>query len=272
LKINIQKTLEFKKNIQKSILDISLVAGAKSAHIGGALSSVDLFSVLLNGIANFNSSNFKEDSRDRIILSKGHACLVLYASLIELGIIKKNQLKNFEGDNSDFAGHPIRNKNFGIEFSSGSLGMGLSYAVGLSIAFKRKKMNNKVFAIIGDGECNEGVVWEAIMSINHFNLNNLIILVDKNNFQQTGSINDIMKNESLARKFNSFGINSVEIDGHDHKIIFEKLKESISSQKPSAIIAKTTKGHGFKLFENNNNWHHAILTSEIYKKLIEEIN
>ena len=180
-------------------------------------------------------------------------------------------LKNFEGDNSDFAGHPIRNLNLGIEFSSGSLGMGLSYAVGLSIAFKRKKMNNKVFVIIGDGECNEGVIWEAIMSINHFNLNNLIILVDNNNFQQTGSVNYIMKNESLANKFNSFGIISEEIDGHNHEIIFEKLKAAIESQKPTAIIAKTTKGHGFKLFENNNNWHHAILTSENYKKLIKEI-
>jgi len=268
--VNIKKVKTFARNIRKNIISTAYKAGVKSAHIGGALSSADIMAVLYSEILNLKKKNNLNDDRDRFILSKGHGCLALYAALAEKKIIKKKDLETFESDGSNLLGHPIINKLSGIEFSTGSLGMGLALGVGVAIAAKKRKKKYKTFVILGDGECNEGSVWESVLCASHFKLDNINIIVDRNNFQQTGKNFNIMDLKNLPNKFKSFGCEVAEIDGHNIKEIHKfLLKKNIN--KPKAIIANTVKGKGIKLFENDNNWHHSIITKQIYKNIQKEL-
>ena len=211
------------------------------------------------------------EKRDRFILSKGHACLAYYAALCEKGFIKKDELKTFEKDNSNLLGHPVLNQKIGIDFSNGSLGMGLSLGIGLSIASKKRGQDIKIYVIVGDGECNEGSVWEAAMAAPNLNLDNLYVIVDKNNFQQTGSNKEIMNTENLREKWNSFGWCTSEIDGHNIEEIIDNFKKINNKKKPKAIIANTIKGKGFSFSEDNNDWHHSVLTKKMYDQAIQEL-
>ena len=269
--MNILNLKSFSKKIRKNIIFTAFKAGAKSAHIGGALSIADLIAVLYFAIIKLKKTKSLDDKRDRFILSKGHACLALYSALVEKKILKKKDLENFEGDGSELLGHPIIKKNKGIEFSTGSLGMGLSLGIGVALAKKKKKQKFRVFVILGDGECNEGSVWESIMSAAHFKLDNLVIIVDKNNYQQTGENSSIMDLKNLKEKFLSFGCDTIEINGHNHKQIYNCLKKKNKKSQPKVIVANTIKGKGFKLFENNNNWHHSIITKKIYKEILKDL-
>ena len=266
----LEEIKNFSKRIRKHILDMALHAGASSSHFGGALSIVEIISTLFSYQMNLNEKNKYSETRDRFILSKGHACLAYYAALCEIGFIKKDELKTFEKNNSNLLGHPVANKELGIEFSNGSLGMGLSLGIGLALAFKKKKKNNNVFVILGDGECNEGSVWEAMMAAPHFKLDNLYTFIDRNNFQQTGSNNEIMSLDNLKGKLISFGWNTIEIDGHNINEISNALNVN-DKNKPTAIIANTIKGKGFSFSENNNSWHHAVLTKSTYEKALTEL-
>ena len=261
---------KFANSVRKNILFGAYSAGSHSAHIGGAMSVVDILSAVYC-LANFDSSLVGKPSRDRIILSKGHACLALYGCLIEKGVIKRSDLKNFETSKSYLFGHPVMNKKKGIEFSTGSLGMGLSLGVGVAIAAKNNNQNYKTFVVQGDGECNEGSVWEAAMIANQKKLNNLIVLIDRNNFQQTGTSDDILNLNNLKDKWNSFGWETQEIDGHNLNEIRQALKFDISN-RPKAIIANTIKGKGLKIAENNNNWHHTVLTAKDYEKALSDLD
>mgnify|MGYP003953192917 CR=1 FL=1 len=266
------KVNNFSKNLKKNILDMALEAGSSSSHFGGALSIVDLISYLFSYKMRIKRDDPTWKDRDRFILSKGHACLAYYAALCEIGYIKKNELKTFEKDGSNLLGHPVINRELGIDFSNGSLGMGLSIGIGVSLAIKKRSKNNSVFVILGDGECNEGSVWEAAMAAPNLGTNNLYAIIDKNNFQQTGSNQEIMSCDNLNDKWKSFGWHTAEVDGHDiNKIhnIFESLTEVT---KPKAIIANTIKGKGFSFSENNNDWHHAVLTKNFYEKAKKELN
>ena len=260
----------FSKSIRKHILNMALHAGASSSHFGGALSIVEIVSTLFSYQMNLNEKNKYSETRDRFILSKGHACLAYYAALCEIGFIKKEELKTFEKNDSNLLGHPVANKELGIEFSNGSLGMGLSLGIGLCISSKKKKSNFKVYVILGDGECNEGSVWEAMMAASHFKLDNLYTFIDRNNFQQTGSNNEIMSLVNLKAKLISFGWNTIEIDGHNINEISNALNLN-DKNKPTAIIANTVKGKGFSFSENNNSWHHAVLTKSTYEKALTEL-
>ncbi len=260
---------KFSKDLRKKILHTAFLAGSASAHIGGALSIADLISVLFkHQLKNLNNIQ----NRDRFILSKGHACLAYYCALNLIGKISDEELNTFEKDNSNLAGHPVKNTDIGIDFSNGSLGMGLSLGIGLAIASIKKKDEFNVYVILGDGECNEGSVWEAAMSAPKFKLKNLYAVIDKNNFQQTGSNNEIMDLGNLTDKWKSFGWDVNEIDGHDINKIKNYFDDPSSLDKPKLIIANTIKGKGFSLTENNNEWHHAILTEKKYKEAIEEID
>jgi len=263
-KLNIKRKL-----IIKNILKIAVEGGSSAAHLGGALSSVDVVTCLFFSIMNYHKDNYTSENRDRFILSKGHACLVLYSALLEKKIISWDQVKEFEKDNSNFPGHPVKNEEIGIEFSTGSLGMGIGLSIGVALGLRKKKLNNKIFVLLGDGECNEGSVWEALLTISHHNLKNIILVVDKNNFQQTGKTQDIISNSNLLEKFQSFGIFTKEIDGHSLKEINKTFLELLNSDTPSAIIANTIKGHGIKQFENDNKWHHSILTQEMYEECVK---
>jgi len=266
----LEEIKNFSKRIRKHILDMALHAGASSSHFGGALSIVEIISTLFSYQMNLNEKNKYSETRDRFILSKGHACLAYYAALCEIGFIKKDELKTFEKNNSNLLGHPVANKELGIEFSNGSLGMGLSLGIGLCISSKKKNNNFKVYTILGDGECNEGSVWEAMMAAPHFKLDNLYTFIDRNNFQQTGSNNEIMSLDNLKGKLISFGWNTIEIDGHNINEISNALNVN-DKNKPTAIIANTIKGKGFSFSENNNSWHHAVLTKSTYEKALTEL-
>lgn len=269
--MNLEELTFKKKKLIKNILKIAVEGGSSAAHLGGALSSVDIITSLFFSIMNYNLNNYNNEKRDRFILSKGHACLVLYSALLEKKIINWDQVSKFEKDNSDFPGHPVKNLDIGIEFSTGSLGMGIGLAIGVALGLRQKKHTNKIFVLLGDGECNEGSVWEGLMTINHHKLKNITIIVDKNNFQQTGKTEEIITNSNLKEKFKSFGINTKEIDGHSLKEINSAFLNSIKSDEPSAIIANTIKGHGVKLFENDNKWHHSILTKELYDECLRNL-
>ncbi|MDC0875789.1 transketolase [Candidatus Pelagibacter sp.] len=268
---NINKIIKFKKNLTKNILEMALNAGANSSHFGGALSIADIISTLFAYKMKFEKNNPKSENRDRFILSKGHACLAYYAALCEIGFIKKDDLKTFEENDSNLLGHPVRNMELGIEFSNGSLGMGLSLAIGVALALKKKNKKNNIFVIMGDGECNEGSVWEALMAAPNFNLGNITLIIDRNNFQQTGNNKSIMDLGNLKNKVESFGWNTTEIDGHNINKIYDYFKNIDNNNKPNALIANTIKGKGFSFSENNNSWHHSILTKDLYDKALSEM-
>lgn len=267
----ISKIKNFSKNIRKKILKMALTAGVNSAHIGGALSITDIISVLFGYKMNLKKIGDKDwDKRDRFILSKGHACLVYYAAMNEVGLLSDNELETFEKDNSNLAGHPVKNKDLGIDFSNGSLGMGLSLGIGLAISSIKRKNSNNIFVILGDGECNEGSIWEVALSAPKFNLDNLCVILDRNNFQQTGSGKEILDLDSLNEKWRSFNWEVIEIDGHNYSDIFNALIKK--SSKPKIIIANTIKGKGFSFSEDNNDWHHKILTKNQYEEALEELD
>ena len=270
-KQKINNIFVLKKALLRNIIDAAYFAGASSAHIGGALSSVDIVSTLFSEFIKINKENFEKTERDYFILSKGHACLVYYAVLAEIGFFSKDQLKLFEKTDSFLLGHPVLNKKYGIEFSTGSLGMGLSIGVGVALALKKKKTDNKVYVLVGDGECNEGSIWESVMSASHFNLDNLTIIIDKNNLQQTGKNIDIMNLGDLKSKLSSFGCETFSVNGHSTKELFDVFSSKNKTTKPKAIVANTIKGKGLSFAENNNEFHHTVLTKSLYDKALEEI-
>ncbi len=259
---------EFIKKVRINILKFSLAAGSDSAHIGGALSCADIMGVLYKKYIKIVESGL--DKRDRFILSKGHACLALYSCLVELGLIKPEEIQTFEKNESRLLGHPVINKEIGIEFSTGSLGMGLSLGIGVALSFKNKKKENNVYVLLGDGECNEGSIWESAMSAVNFNLDNLTCIIDNNGFQQTGTNEQIMKNSNIAEKWKSFNWDVYEIDGHNINEIDNAL--SIVSNKPKLIVAKTIKGKGLKIAEENNAWHHSMISKQQYEDGVKDLN
>ena len=265
----ILKIKKLGKQIRSNILKMSLVAGASSSHFGGALSTVEILATLYNSVLKFDVKNPLWKDRDRFILSKGHGCLGFYSVLCEMGYFKKEDLNLFEQNGSFLLGHPVINKKKGIEFSNGSLGMGLSLGIGVAIAAKKNNSDYKVFVLLGDGECNEGSVWEAAMSASHFKLNNLTAIVDNNSLQQTGSNEEIMSSSNLSEKWKSFNWDVHEIDGHNIENILETLK--LTSKGPKLIIAKTIKGKGFSFSENNNDWHHNIMSKKQYEEALLEL-
>ena len=266
----ISKIKQLAKQIKKNILDMSLVAAERSAHFGGALSTVEILATLYNSVLKFDSSNPLWEDRDRFILSKGHGCLGIYSTLCEMGYFKKADLNLFEQNGSFLLGHPVINKKKGIEFSTGSLGMGLSLGVGVAIAAKKNKKNYKVFVLMGDGECNEGSIWEASMSAAHFKLDNITAIIDNNTLQQTGSNEEIMSSIDLGSKWRSFNWDVIEIDGHNIEQILKAFNHV--SDRPKLILAKTLKGKGFRFAENNNDWHHKIMTKKQYEEALIELD
>lgn len=260
------------KRMRKTALDVALGAGGKSAHIGGALSIVDITATLFGAVMRLDPKNPEWPDRDRFILSKGHGVLGYYTALAEAGFIPMDELMKFEETGSYLLGHPVMNRPKGIEFSNGSLGMGLSLGIGVSISARRRNQDFRVFVVMGDGECNEGSVWEAAMAAAHFKLKNLVAIIDRNNLQQTGTNADIMSIGDVAAKFTSFGWRVIELNGHDAGALFDALNPRNTTDQPLAIVAHTVKGKGFSFTENNNDWHHAVLTRSQFDTAMQELN
>ena len=270
-KLKVKNTKLDNRSIYLRKLILKGLAGGKRGHIGSSMSLVEILRVLYDHVLKYNPKKINLEERDRFILSKGHGCLAYYSVLINEGFIDNKELISFEKSGSDLMGHTIINKNKGIEFSTGSLAMGLSIGVGLAIAKKIKKTKNKVYVVIGDGECNEGAIWESAMSAYKYNLDNLVVILDKNNFQQTGSTKEIMDTFNLENKWQSFGWDVITIDGHNHQEIFNELKKDNKKDIPKILIANTIKGKGISLFENNNQWHHSVVSKKIFDEAIQEL-
>ena len=267
----LSSTNNMANRMRRSILEVALEAGALSSHLGGGLSFVDISAALFGHVMKYDTDKPEWEQRDRFILSKGHGVLGYYSALYDIGVITKEELLSFEKSGSFLLGHPVKNRAKGIEFSNGSLGMGLSLGIGVALANRIKKRKCISYVILGDGECNEGSVWEAAMSAAHYQLNNVVAIVDRNTLQQTGSNKQIMDLGNAADKFRSFNWFVREIDGHDIEAILQALLEERPEEKPLAIIAHTRKGKGFSFCEDNNAWHHAVLSRSQYEKAIEEL-
>lgn len=260
------------EQIKKDVYEMKLKAldmalsTSFGAHIGGGFSAMEILRCLYE-VANIPS--MKDDSRDRIIMSKGHGVLALYTALWKKGLMSEEDLATFETDGTQFHGHPHRNLTKGIEFSGGSLGLGISYAVGVAKASKMKGLGNTIYVLLGDGEMNEGIVWEALMSIINFGLNNITLIIDRNHYQLDGPTDEIMKLNSLEDKLKAFGFNVESIDGHSIESLIETLPKK--SEKPRAIISNTIKAHGISFLENNKMSHQCTLSKKKYEQAVEEI-
>jgi len=249
--------------VRRKCLDIAFGMSPKATHFGGALSTVDILATLYFEVMNYDVNNPTWENRDRFFLSKGHSVLGYYVTLAKVGFFTDEELYRYGQNETFLPGHPVINKEKGIEFTNGSLGMGLAVGIGNAIAAKKKNLSSRSYVLMGDGECNEGSVWEAVMAAPHFKLNNLTAIIDRNRLQQTGTSPDIMDTGDLREKFSSFGWYAVEINGHDVTDIYKALNEDTGG-KPKAIVAQTIKGKGFSFSEGNNSWHHAVLTKKLY--------
>ncbi len=241
------------KQIRRKTLEIIFNAG--SGHPGGSLSSVDIGTSLFFYLMNHDPNNPNWKDRDRFILSKGHAAPLLYVILQMSGYFPENWLSTFRKINSPLQGHPNSLKCPGIEVSTGSLGQGLSIACGMALSLKKDNMKSIVYTLHGDGELNEGQIWEAVMFAAHYKLNNLIAFIDKNDLQIDGSTDEVMSMKSIEEKFSAFNWNVLTCDGHSITDIVNKTIEAKKSIKPSVIIAKTIKGKGVSFMENVAGWH-----------------
>jgi transketolase len=244
---------------------VKAAAQAGEGHIASAFSILDILCVLYDRILEFDPRNHRSALRDRFILSKGHASLGLYAVLADKGFFKSSDITSFGKFESMFGGHPDRNKVPGVEASTGSLGHGFPMSVGVALGLRIKRSKGRVFTLIGDGESNEGSVWEAALLASHHKLSNLCCIVDYNH-----STDRALLVEKLDEKFRAFGWETLVINGHDHKEICEALRKFPAS-KPLAIIAETVKGCGCKMMENNPAWHHKTPTKDELESILKEL-
>ncbi len=267
----IAKISAMSNHMRRRLLTLGFSAGSMGAHFGSGLSIIELTATLYGTIMKFDLSNPKNEDRDRFILSKGHGSLGLYTALAEAGFLTEEELKTFELNDGFLPGQPQMNLDKGIEFSSGSLGHGLSFGIGSALFAKNKGKDYRTYVLMGDGECNEGSVWEAAMSASHFKLDNLIAIIDRNNLQSDGISSEIMNMEDFPNKWRCFGWETIEIDGHNIEEIFDALSHKNQNEKPYAIIANTVKGKGVSFMENNNEWHHNRLSEEQYNAAMSEV-
>lgn len=258
------------KEIRRDIIE--QVYRASSGHPGGSLSIADIMAVLYFDELNIDEKNPKWEERDRLVLSKGHCSPALYGALAERGFFEKEDLKGFRNINSKLQGHPNMNDVPRVDMSSGSLGQGLSVANGMAISGKLDNKNYRVYCILGDGEIEEGQVWEAAMASNKYKLDNLCVIVDNNNLQIDGTIEEVMSSYPIDEKFKSFGFQIINIDGNDIEEIIKAFDVARNVKgKPTCIIAKTVKGKGVSFMENKVEWHGKAPNEEQYKQAMEEL-
>ncbi len=257
---------------KERILLLEGIFNAKAGHPGGSLSIAELMAYLYNVEMKVDAKNPKWEDRDRFVLSKGHAAPALYATLALKGFFPTEDMKTLRKSDSYLQGHPSMKCVPGVDMSTGSLGQGISTAVGMALAAKLDKKDTRVYTILGDGEIEEGQVWEAAMFANAKKLDNLVVIVDNNNLQIDGSVEEVNSPYPIPEKFTAFGFNTIEIDGNDFDEI-EKALEKAKNTKgvPTAIVAKTVKGKGVSYMENQVNWHGAAPNEELYNQAVAEL-
>ena len=255
--------------VRKSI--VASVHAAKAGHPGGSLSAADLYTYLYFEEMNIDPKDPKKADRDRFVLSKGHTAPGLYSVLAHRGYFPVEDLLTLRKLGSYLQGHPDMKHIPGVDMSSGSLGQGISAAVGMALSAKLSNEDYKVFTLLGDGEIQEGQVWEAAMFAGHRNLDNLIVIVDNNGLQIDGSIDEVNSAKPVDKKFEAFNWHTIEIDGHDFEQIESALNEAKTIDKPVAIIAKTVKGKGVSFMENQVSWHGAAPNDELFEQAMAEL-
>jgi transketolase len=259
------------KDIRRKIIEMAHNAGKMGLHIGSALSAVDILAVLYSEVLKYDVNNPLSPNRDYFILSKGHAYLAFYAVLAEAGFISDNEInENFMKDGGFLPAHSVMCLDKGIEFSSGSLGMGMPFAVGKAFALKSQHKQNQVFTLVGDGECDEGSVFEAFGSAANLQLDNLTVVVDKNGFQQDGKTDDVLSID-IEAVIRAYKWNVICVNGHNHSELINAFNTKFNNGKPKCIIAETVKGKGISFMENNNFWHHANMNQKQYQQALEEL-
>ena len=258
-------------NVRKGIIEE--MYSAKSGHLGGALSIADILTVLYFNQMNIDEKKPDDPNRDRLVLSKGHASAALYSVLAEKGYFNKELLKTFRKIDSELQGHPDMKRIPGVDMTTGSLGQGLSAAVGMAIASKMDNAGCKIYCIVGDGEIEEGQIWEAAMAASKNKLDNLCVILDNNNLQIDGEIEKVGGMNNITEKFISFGFNTINIDGHNMDSIIDAVTTAKQTKgKPTIIIAKTIKGKGVSFMENQASWHGKAPNEEEYNLAMEELN
>jgi transketolase len=267
---NEYKLEEISKLMRKDI--ISMITESASGHPGGSLSIVDIMTVLFFKEMNVEATKVNDPNRDRFVLSKGHAAPALYSALARKGYFEVDELKTLRKTGSRLQGHPNMNDLPGIDMSTGSLGQGISVAVGMALAGKLDKKDYRVYTIMGDGELEEGQVWEASMSAAHYKLDNLTAFIDSNGLQIDGTVEDVMNPGPIDKKFEAFGWNVIKINGHDYDEIINAIAEAREFKgKPTAIICSTVKGKGVSFMENKAEWHGTAPSKEQCEQALKEI-
>lgn len=258
-------------DLRIKVIKLTKIAGG--GHLGGALSMMDILTLLYFHILKIDPKNPKWEKRDRFIISKGHGALGICPVLADRGFFPEELLNNFNQFESPFGMHPDMHKVPGIEMSTGSLGHGFPVSIGVALSAKLDKAKYRVYVLLGDGECNEGSVWEAAMAASHYKLGNICAIVDRNMFCIDGPTEKIMSLEPFKEKWQAFGWNAIEVDGHNYDEmleVFEKLPP-VDNEKPTVVIAKTIKGKGVSFAEGQGSWHYGGIDSDKEKIAIEDI-
>ncbi len=252
--------------------DLRMVYEAGLGHLGGEFSAIDILTTLYFGVLRIDPSRPDDPSRDRFVLSKGHSAAALYVTLAEAGFFDPDELATFQAPLSRLGGHPDRTKLPGVETNTGPLGHGLPVAVGIALSAKLDGADRRTFVLTGDGELQEGSMWEAAMAAGHFGLDGLTVIVDRNGLQQGDRTESTMRLEPLADKWRAFGWDVREVDGHDHAQLLATFRATpFESGRPSCVIARTHKGHGISFASDQVGWHHHVPTPDEYGRAVAEL-
>ena len=266
---NVERLVNMAKRMRKMALDMALSTGSRGSHIGGGFSSMEIMAVLYGEILNVNPRELKQE-RDRLLIGKGHCKLAHFPALVERGFIKEEDVAMYFAQNSGrLVGYPY-DPSIGLEYSGGSLGMAISIGVGQAIVMRKKKLENRIFVLMGDGELNEGSVWEAFMSAAQFNLSNLVAIIDRNHLSYDSNTEIIMGIEDLSKKMESFNFNVVRCNGHNIRELLNAFGK-ISDCMPNVIICDTVKGKGLSFAENNPEWHQKAITQTQYEEALKDL-
>ena len=271
--LTIEQINETKKMCQKmriNALKMAYSSGDRGAHISGSLSCIEIYAVLYKWILNYDIDNPLWEKRDRMVAGKEHARLAEFPAMAEIGFFPECELEKFESNDGLLTGHP-KNLKIGLEYSSCSLGTALPFALGKALYAKQFEKEYKVFVLVGDAECAEGAIWEAIMVAAQYKLDNLTLIVDRNYLSVDGNTEELMAQRDMEEKFRAFGWASETVDGHDIVQLYNSLNRK-SVDMPHVIIATTIKGKGVSFMENRKEWHQAILNEEDYKRSLDEVS
>lgn len=259
------------REMRIDLLKMGLAAKSAGAHLGGSLSLVEVMAALYGKVMRFDPANPQAEDRDRLVFSKGHGVMAQYAALKQIGVLTEEDLLTYKATGSVVSAHPsVHQARLGVDFASGSLGQGLSQGVGVALALRRKQNeSSRVFVILGDGECDEGSVWEAAAAAAHYRLTNLIAIIDRNLLQYDGPTETVLDLSDLTTKWRAFGWETVTVDGHDVDAVAAACNTPRS--RPLAVVAQTVKGKGVSFMENVPAWHHGVVTQKIYDQAMAEL-